>query len=196
MLVIVLLATFGGARTGRAQPASAAPIGWNVRLLAGAGVPSSLGFVERQTDGLALVSTLRLGYGGRLRGPLVYNLGVESLVAQRRGRLDEVKEYKVRTARVGVEGLVGLSLPATRLSAAAGLQVRNQSDVGDLELRRRDNLRIDLRLAADYPLVDRLHATAVLARDLRHRDDSHYLADPRHQVLVGVRYALRKRQQQ
>ncbi len=188
MLLSSLVATIALAAPGRgvAQVADSTASGYNVRLMGGAGLPSSLEFMGRETDGLALVSTLRLGYQGRIRGPFSYSLGVEGLLAQRTGNLTEVGTYKIRTARIGLEGLVGVLIPNTRLTAQVGLQMRNQVDLNELEIRRRDNLRFDLRLAASYPLSSQLHATAMVARHLRNRDDSHSFADPRHQASVGV----------
>ena len=135
----------------------------------------------------------RLAYGATLRGPLAYSLGVEGTLAQRSGYLAAAGSYRAWALRIGVEGMVGARLPNTGVDLFAGVQARNHRRFGDFELRRRDNLRFDLRLAASYPITPTWHATAVVGRGLRDRDDSHFVDDPRHQAFLGAIWLINKR---
>ena len=167
--------------------------GWTTELLVGAGLPDDLRLLGRAVDGAAAIGLLRLAYRGAVRGPVYYALGAEGFVARRSGNIEGASDYRATTARFGVDGRLGVALPGGRWTAAVGLAARNRVAPRAFELRRRDNLRFDLRASASYALRARLSAVATLGTAMRRRDDSDYVADPRHQLLAGLRWRLTKR---
>ena len=169
------------------QPAPRSHLGF--QWTAGIGLPGRLSLLDQRVSGTAVVSVAALQLRSALpRCGLFYQLGVEGFVARRAGRLDGRVRYRGRTARIGARAALGTQVGGGRAALLGGLHARTAVDLDQIEVRRRDNLRLGWHIAANYRLRPRLAATVEFDHALRYYDDATFLTDARRQVRLGVRY--------
>lgn len=191
LVAAILLA----AATARAQPLAtpqpaAQGSGWHARLLVGTGLPDALELAGREVRGPAALAALRLGHAGPVARGFGYSLGAEAMGSLRGAELEGRGRVRSRMLRVGVEALATYALVATPWTVEAGSQLRFAAPFEDLELRRRDNVRADLRVGGRYAISGRLSGAVYLATTVRPWGDAEYVLDPRHQVLAGLQWSL------
>lgn len=179
---------------GPAPVAAVQPVwrGWAAGAELGLGVPEPLRALTEEIDGEAAIGAVSAERMGSLFGPVLYRAGVEGTFVRRRGTIG-VRQLRARSARVGVEALLGVALPG-RLALYGGTQIRNQKAFRDFDAREHDNLRWDLRLVPAYAISDRLRAEATLGYALSYEDDAKFVVDPRRYVRFGLTYLFKARQ--
>ena len=160
-----------------------------VDLLIGGSPPEEMTLLDEAVTGVALSAALGVGYELPLWGCIDLTPRFESLVVSRRGQIGS-DAYRSRSVRFGGGGQLGVR-PAPGWRVAAGLNVRNERDIEDWDVRRIRNVRYAARLTASADFAPRWRATVLFERTLGSGGDSRFLSDPRRRILAGLTYRLR-----
>ena len=163
---------------------------WALQGSVGINLPDRLLLLDQSVEGLAQQAFLAFQYRRRLPYASFYQLAAEGMLGYRRGTLGGAHTFTSRTARAGISAAVGRHFAKPRLNLITGVGARTAVEPSQFELRRQDNLRLEWRLAAERPLYSRLQVNVELRFALRSYDDADYLADPRQQLHLGLRYRL------
>ena len=160
-----------------------------VDLLVGGSPPERIALLDDAVTGVAVSAALGVGYAFPVWGGVDLTPRFESLVVGRRGRIGE-HPYHSRSVRLGGGAQLGVR-PSPGWRVAAGLNVRNERDVEDWDVRRIRNVRYAARLSASARFAPRWRATLLFERTLGSGGDSRFLSDPRRRIHAGLTYRLR-----